>query len=366
MEIVSKVIERTIEIQQIPAPTFNEHQRADFIHKAFIHEGLSAVEIDKIGNVYACLPGKSSSKSLVVSAHTDTVFPLETDLTIKRDSNRIFGPGIGDNSLGVAGLFGLIWELDHRGINLPGDLWLVANVGEEGLGDLVGMKEIVARFGKSPIGYVVLEGLGFGRLYNRGLGVRRYKISVETPGGHSWVDFGTPSAIHELSGTINQILDLRLPARKRTTVNVGKICGGVSVNTIAPFAYLELDLRSENNRALASIDRKVRDLIRFAERPGVHFEIEVIGNRPFGEIPVDHPLVQVGIKALSAQGCSADLLIGSTDANVPLSMGIPSICIGLANGGGAHTIDEYMELELLPKGLSHLVDVVVGAFELEA
>ena len=366
MEVVNKVIERTIEIQQIPAPTFNEQQRAEFIHKAFIHEGLSSVETDSVGNVYACLPGKSSSNSLIVSAHTDTVFPFDTDLTIKRDSNRVYGPGIGDNSLGVAGLFGLIWELDHRGINLPGDLWLVANVGEEGLGDLVGMKEVVTHFGKSPIGYVVLEGLGFGRLYNRGLGVRRYKISVETPGGHSWVDFGTPSAIHELSVIVNQIIGLRLPVRKRTTVNVGKICGGVSINTIAPYASLELDLRSENNRALASLNRRVRDLIRFAERPGVHFELEVIGNRPFGEIAVDHPLVQLGIKALSAQGCSADLLIGSTDANVPLSMGIPSICIGLASGGGAHTIDEYMELDLLSKGLSQLVDVVVGAFDLVA
>jgi len=366
VDIVNKVIERTIEIQQIPAPTFNEQQRAEFIQNAFIDEGLSTVEIDAVGNVYACLPGKSSTKSLVVSAHTDTVFPLETDLTIKRERNRIFGPGIGDNSLGVAGLFGLIWELDHRGIDLPGDLWLVANVGEEGLGDLVGMKEVVARFGKSPIGYIVLEGLGFGRLYNRGLGVRRYKISVETPGGHSWVDYGTPSAIHELSVLVNQILGLRLPVRKRTTVNVGKIYGGVSINTIAPHASLELDLRSENNRALASLNRKVRDLIRFAERPGVHFEIDVIGNRPFGEIPIDHSLVQVGIKALSAQGYSPDFLIGSTDANVPLSMGIPSICIGLANGGGAHTVDEYMELELLPKGLAQLVDVVVGAFEIAA
>jgi len=254
--------------------------------------------------------------------------------------------------------------LKHRKIQLPGNLWLVANVGEEGLGDLVGMKQVVSRFGDAPIGYVVLEGLGFGRLYHRGLGVRRYRISVETAGGHSWVDFGNPSAIHELSNIISQILALRLPVRKRTTVNIGKISGGVSINTIAPKASLELDLRSESNRALVSLSQKVEALVRLAERPGVHFEIEVIGNRPFGEISPEHPLVQLGVKALAAQGFTADLLIGSTDSNVPLSMGIPSICIGIANGGGAHTTDEYMDKELLPKGLSQLVDVVVGAFDL--
>lgn len=365
MDIVNQVIERTIEIQQIPAPTFSEQQRAEFIHQALLKEGLSDVETDSLGNVFARLPGKSSAAALVVSAHTDTVFPIQTDLTIKRNSQRVHGPGIGDNSLGVAGLFGLVWELKRRKIKLPGDVWLVANVGEEGLGDLTGMKKVVDRFGGSPIGYVVLEGLGFSRIYHRGLGVRRYRISVETAGGHSWVDYGNPSAIHELSAIISQILALRLPSRKRTTVNVGRISGGVSINTIAPKACLELDLRSENNRALASLSRKVEELVRFAARPGVHIGIEVIGDRPFGEISEYHPLVQLGVQALSNQGYTADLLIGSTDSNAPLSRGFPSICIGLANGGGAHTSEEFMDLELLPKGLSQLVDVVIGAFNLD-
>jgi tripeptide aminopeptidase len=364
LQIVKKVIERTKEIQQIPAPTFQEQLRAEFIKQAFLREGLSAVEIDPAGNVFACLPGNSSTSSLVVSAHTDTVFPIETDLTIKQEESRIYGPGIGDNSLGVAGLFGLVWKLRQQKIELPGDLWLVANIAEEGLGDLAGMKQVVKLFGDSPIGYIVLEGLAFGRLYHRGLGVRRYQISVETTGGHSWVDYGNPSAIHELSSIISQILGFRLPIRKRTTVNVGKISGGVSINTIAPFASIELDLRSEGKRALASLSRKVEELIRFSERPGVHFSIKVIGERPFGEIPTDHPLVRLGINAIAAQGYNADLLIGSTDANNPLSQGIPSICIGLAKGGGAHTVGEYLEPNLLPKGLAQLVDVVVGAYKL--
>lgn len=364
MNVVQRIIQRAIEIQQIPAPTFREHQRAKAILSLFEQEGLTQVEMDDLGNVYACMPGVSSEPSLVVSAHTDTVFPTETDLKITQDQAYIYGPGIGDNSVGVAGLFGLIWELRRRDVSLPGDVWLVANVGEEGLGDLAGMKKVVDRFGDAPIGYVILEGLAYGRLYHRGLGVRRYQISVETDGGHSWVDFGNPSAIHELSYIISQILGFRLPNRNRTTVNVGKISGGVSINTIAPFAVLELDLRSENARALSSLCQKVEDLIRFSERPGVHFEISVIGDRPFGEIAADHPLVQLGVDILTDQGASADLMIGSTDANVPLSRGFPAICIGLTNGGGAHTVGEFMKTDLLEKGLAQLVDVTIGAFRL--
>ncbi|MEJ2757000.1 MAG: M20/M25/M40 family metallo-hydrolase, partial [Anaerolineales bacterium] len=226
---IDRIIQRAIEIQQIPAPTFEEQERAAFVMAGFENEGLEQVSIDKIGNVYGLLPGENAKTSIVVSAHTDTVFPADTDLRITREGNHIYGPGIGDNSLGVAGLFGLLWMLREQKIQLPGDLWLVANVGEEGLGDLAGMKKVVDRFGDSPLGYIILEGLAFGRLYHRGLGVRRYRISVETVGGHSWVDYGNPSAIHELSLIAADILALRIPYRRRTSINIGKISGGVSI-----------------------------------------------------------------------------------------------------------------------------------------
>ena len=147
MNVVQRVIQLAIEIQQIPAPTFSEHQRAQFVLNRFEQEGLTQVEMDDLGNVYACLPGNSSGRSLVVSAHTDTVFPIETNLKVTQENTNEFGPGIGDKSVGVAGLFGLIWELRHREVSLPGDVWLVANVAEEGLGDLAGMKQVVNRFG---------------------------------------------------------------------------------------------------------------------------------------------------------------------------------------------------------------------------
>ena len=363
--IINRIVQRTIEIQQIPAPTFEELERAKFIFAAFQNENLSNVEIDEDGNVYARLPGVNSDKPpLIVSAHTDTVFPTETDLRVRQEGEKVFGPGIGDNSLGVAGLFGLVWMIKEEGITLPSDLWLVANVGEEGLGDLAGMKTVYDRFGADPIGYIILEGLALGRIYHRGLGVRRYRISVETVGGHSWVDYGNPSAIHELSLLSAQILSLRVPNRMRTTINIGKISGGVSINTIAPYAFLELDLRSESGRSLSNLARKVEDLVRFSQRPGVTYNIKVVGDRPIGEIPPEHPLVQAGLAALAAQGMSAELQIGSTDANIPLKHGVPAICIGLSTGFGAHTEGEYMDTGLLPKGMAQLVDIVKRAFEI--
>lgn len=362
--IIDGIVKRTIEIQQIPAPTFEELERAKFIYTEFQNENLSDVEIDADGNVFARLLGENPDRPpLVISAHTDTVFPAETDLTVKKVGEKIYGPGIGDNSLGVAGLFGLVWMLREQGRSLPGDVWLVANVGEEGLGDLNGMKTVFNRFGMETCGYIILEGLALGRIYHRGLGVRRYRISVKTEGGHSWVDYGSPSAIHELSLLAAQILSLRTSYRKKTSINIGKFTGGVSINSIAPFASLELDLRSESERVLSALSRKVLDLVRFADRPGVDYQLEVIGHRPFGEIPPEHPLVRAGQAALEAQGLTAVAEIGSTDANLPLKHGAPAICIGLTAGYGAHTAGEYMDPGLLPKGMAQLVDVVIRAFE---
>lgn len=196
----ARVLDLAVTIQQIPAPPFGEAQRAEFVRQRFAVEGLEAVSLDALGNVFACLPGSGRSKPLVVSAHLDTVFPFDTDLKVRREADRIFGPGIGDNSLGVAGLFGLLWALrQERGDQpgLPGDLWLVANVGEEGLGDLRGIRAVVERFKDEPLAYLILEGMAFGQVYHRALGVQRYRITVRTEGGHSWVDYGRHSAIHE-------------------------------------------------------------------------------------------------------------------------------------------------------------------------
>jgi acetylornithine deacetylase/succinyl-diaminopimelate desuccinylase-like protein len=239
---------------------------------------------------------------LVVSAHLDTVFPLNTDLQLSRTPDKFTGPGIGDNSLGLAGLFGLLWGLKEIGsgqsnsVPLPGDLWLVANVCEEGLGNLRGMKAIVDRFKQNSLAYLVLEGLSLGQVFHRGLGVRRYRITVHTPGGHSWMDHGRPSAVHELADLVVKFKNIPLPIKPRTSLNVGMISGGTSVNTIASGAEMLLDLRSEDSYILDVLAAQVEKLVEGANRAGgdtVKVKAEVIGHRPSGEIPVEHPLVKL-------------------------------------------------------------------------
>jgi len=268
-DLTAPLLDLAIAIQQIPAPTFQEAQRAEYVRQRFLAEGLAAVSTDEVGNVCACIPGKGDALPLVVSAHLDTVFPEHTSLEVTCSAERISGPGIGDNSLGLAGLMGLVWALRSKGESLPGDVWLVANVGEEGLGDLCGMRAVVERFQNKPQAYIVLEGMALGQIYDRGLGVRRYRISALTRGGHSWVDYGAPSAVHELVSVANHLAAMKLPRDPRTTMNIGVISGGTSVNTIAAEAHLELDLRSEDLAILDHLALRVQDLVASSSRPGV-------------------------------------------------------------------------------------------------
>jgi acetylornithine deacetylase/succinyl-diaminopimelate desuccinylase-like protein len=355
---MERLLDLAIEIQQIPAPTFHEADRADHIRECFRLEKDVKVEMDAAGNVLACLAGNSNAAPIVVSAHMDTVFPLDTNLRFTRASDRVFGAGIGDNSLGVAGLFGLLWLLSERKLKLPGDLWLAANVCEEGLGDLKGMRALVSRFGALPKAYIILEGMAIGHIYNRALGVRRYRISINTSGGHSWTDYGKASAVHELTGLASKLTALHIPSEPRTTLNVGKMAGGTSVNTIAAHASLELDLRSEGTDALQTVSQQVEQLASDLDGPNVHVQVEVIGQRPGGEIADNHPLVLQAKESLREQGLQPVLTIGSTDANLPLSMGLPAVTIGLTSGASAHTVHEYILTEPLQKGVEQLVALV--------
>ena len=363
-DLLSRVLDLAVTIQQIPAPTFGERRRAAFILAQFQAEGLCDVSQDELGNVYGRLPGNGMAPPLVVTAHLDTVFPQETRLETHRENGKIFGPGIGDNSLGVAGLFALLWALSKIQ-NLKSkisDVWLVANVCEEGLGDLRGMRAVVERFGRQVTAYLALEGMSLGQVYHRALEVARYRITVRTAGGHSWVDFGRPSAVHELAALVNRLTLIPLPSHPRTILNVGMISGGTSVNTIAAEATLELDLRSEEIRVLKDLVGQVSALVLAATRRDVKVELTLIGQRPGGGLSVQHPLVQLAKSCLEAQGIQPNLTIGSTDANAPLSQDLPAICLGLTTGGGAHTQQEYIHTEPLKKGLLQLVCLVEGLF----
>lgn len=362
-QLIYKTLDLAIQIQQIPAPTFNEQRRAEFVHQRFQQEGLET-EIDAVGNVLARFPGQGDALPVVVVAHLDTVFPESMDISFVRQPDKISGPGIGDNSLGVASLFGLIWAARDLQGEFPGDLWLVADVGEEGLGDLCGMRAVVDRFEDKVSAYIIVEGLALGQVYHRGLGIRRYRLSARTPGGHSWTDFGKPSAIHELARFINSITNLQLPSNPRTSLNVGVISGGVSVNTIANQATLELDLRSESQTTLSDLVNKVLNLVQNSNRQDVTITAELIGNRPSGELPGDHPLVKAAADGLQNRGITPQFHASSTDANIPLSKGFPAVGVGITNGGGAHTPGEYINTAPVSQGLEILSELVQQAFNL--
>jgi tripeptide aminopeptidase len=385
-QFIQRILDLAVAIQQIPAPTFHEAQRAEFVRARFAEEGLQDVEIDSTGNVFARLVSGQPSPSgqpqpLIVSAHLDTVFSLDIDLSARRERERILAPGIGDNSLGVAGLFGLVWALRERRSSLPGDLWLVANVCEEGLGNLRGMQAVIERFellrkrrtrrtgstgsknGTRPLAYIIIEGMALGTISRHGLGVRRFRLRVQTAGGHSWIDFGQPSAIHELTALATRVTALKLPEQPRTTLNVGIISGGSSINSIAADAMLELDLRSEDGATLDEVVKQVEQIVTMPQKPGVVVNWEAIGNRPAGEIPAGHPLVRLAQDCLRAVGMDPRLNISSTDANLPLSLGLPAVTVGLTTGGRAHTVHEYINIPPLEKGLEQLVELVSRAWD---
>jgi acetylornithine deacetylase/succinyl-diaminopimelate desuccinylase-like protein len=359
MPTTDQLIDLAIQIQQIPAPPFAEGPRGEFVRGLFLKESLKDVAMDSFGNVYARLPGKQKkAKPLVVSAHLDTVFPASVNLQARREKDKVFGPGIGDNSVGVAALFGILWALREKNTSLEHDLWLVANTGEEGLGDLRGMRGVVDRFNSNVIGYLVLEGLALGHVYHRAIGVQRYRITAKTAGGHSWADYGQPSAVHELAALITSLTAIRLPKNPRTTMNVGTIQGGTGINVLAAEARCELDLRSEEPKALLKLIHQVEKILKDADHEGARVMAEIIGARPAGEIPTDHPLVRLGLQCLTGQGLEALLTAGSTDANIPLSRGIPAVVMGISTGGGAHTLNEFVDVEPIGRGMESVVRFV--------
>jgi len=371
-EAATHVLDLSIAIQQIAAPTGDEGRRAAMVAEAFSRLGY-APEIDALQNVYACAAGSQRAPALIVSAHTDTVFPAEVDLTIRRDDKhrRIFGPGIGDNSLGVAALLWLA-ETIRTQSPPPVDVWFVANVGEEGNGDLRGMRAAVDRLtaaAPAAVGAaIVIEGMGLSRVVHQALASRRYRIQVTAPGGHSWSDFGSASAVHVLAQLAADLTHLRPPKAPRTTFNVGVLRGGTSVNTIAQSAELELDLRSEEPAALEAIVQEVLGIVaRYQgvrwQQAGVTVTSTVIGDRPGGAIAEDHPLVLAAIDSLHVVKVKPQLAmrISSTDANIPLSRGIPAVCIGVTEGGNAHRTDEWIATPPLESGLRHLLTLTTWA-----
>ena len=349
-------VEQAIAIQQIPAPTFAEKRRAEYVLAAFQSFDLAEVTTDDFCNVYGLLRGsRSGAPAVMVAAHTDTVFPESTDLTIRRTGDLIYGPGLGDNSMGVAGVLALVSALRQAAITPTRDLWIVATTREEGLGDLGGMRAAFARLKPHISSVINVEGLAFGHVYHAGIAVRRLKISAHTPGGHSWLHFGRPSAIHSLIQLGARITAKPVPQNPRTTYNIGLIEGGQSINSIATEAAFWLDMRSEDTKALAAFEQSVRADIAALTNSEVSFTVEVVGDRPAGSVATNHPLVVRALDALAQVGVHGSLETGSTDGNVPLSEGCPTVTVGITRGGNAHRLDEYIEVSPVTLGIRHLI-----------
>lgn len=359
------VIKQALNIQQIPSPTFAEAQRADYMADQFMQLGLARVETDELFNVSGMMDGKNPQlPGVMISAHTDTVFGLDTKLDTRRQDGRIYGPGIGDNSMGAAGLLGIAAILKEVGIQPERNLWFVANTREEGLGDLGGMKAVFQRL-KHEIGCVInLEGMAFGHVYHSGIAVRRLYIVAKGEGGHSWLNFGRSSAIHGLMELGAKIAALKPPEAPRTTFNIGIIEGGQSINTIATEAGFWLDLRSEQSTTLEQFEQHVREIINETKRPNLTFQVEVVGDRPAGSISPQHPLVDGALAALESVGVKGTLENGSTDANVPLAAGYPAVTVGVTRGGNAHRLDEYIETQAVGDGLRQLLLLILAASSL--
>ncbi len=366
-EDLNSFLDLACQIQQIQSPTFDEGERAAFMGEQFNQQNLEDLHQDSAGNVLARLPGSiPTNKPILVSAHLDTVFPRQPELPLLRTDDRIIGPGIGDNALSLAALISIVKWVKKSERSFTGDVWLAANVCEEGLGDLRGIRALVDEFSNQVQAYIILEGMGLGNIYHRGLGVSRYRIHVETPGGHSWSSYGQPSAIHEIGKLISRLVDLPMPGSPRTTLNIGVISGGTTVNSIASNAFFDIDLRSASSQTLSFIETQVFTLANNFNQGDVHIRIEPIGKREAGEIPADYPLVQAARCVIEDLGLVPKLEIGSTDANLPLSRGLPALCIGLSQGAKAHTMEEFIYTAPARNGLTQILQLLQVAWALDA
>ncbi len=367
LQNVNWVVDEIVNICEIPSPSYEEENRAEYVAEKFRELGLDDVTVDSHKNAVGRYRGEDGTIRMAITAHIDTVFPIETDVTVKRGEDRLSAPGIGDNSTSVAVMLGVISSWKAADYRPPFDVIFSGNACEEGLGDLRGMKglldDIERREDADLAGVVALDGK-IGAITNAGIGSRRLKVDVSAKGGHSWGDFPSPSAIHAIGACIEGIARLDVPEEPRTSFNVGTVEGGTSVNTIAEQASMLIDMRSEALEPLRVVEEEVRNIIdeRCAEFEA-EYEIEVVGDRPVGAISDDHPLVEIARQAGGLFDMNMPTRAASTDANVPLSRNIPAITLGVYQGEGAHRKSEWMMPSSLEEGLPLAVLVSVGAVD---
>jgi tripeptide aminopeptidase len=349
-----RVLELASDIARIPAPTGDERARAARVAGLFEGHGTGEVCIDDIHNVVARHPGSERSRSVLLAAHTDTVFVHGTDLTVRHEKGRWLGPGLGDNSLGVAAVVLLPRMLAEFGIQPSTDLLLTGNVGEEGLGNLIGINRILDDY--SDIGAMVaVEGQNLGRITHIAVGSVRLRVTVTGPGGHSWGDFGNPNAIHAAAQLVASLAAIPLTQTPKTTLSVGMISGGISINSIAPVATFDVDMRSTDPGALKRVVDRAHATLYGRKFDQIEVTHEVLGDRPAGQVAIGSRIVVSAAEILRSLNCSPAADASSTDANAAIARGIPAVCIGLTSGGNAHRLDEFIDLGPVKTGLAQLL-----------
>lgn len=372
-----KITEEQIEICSIAAPPFGEQARAEYLLRKFGECGLEHAVLDSAGNCLALHNGRSSTPLLVISAHLDTVFPAETDLTLRRSGNRLLAPGISDDGCGLAALITLARVLTTNEIETETPILFAGTVGEEGAGNLRGVRHLFTegKWAEQIAAFISFDGAGLDQITNGALGSRRYRVQVRGPGGHSWGDFGAANPIHGLGRAISSLAAYPAPLDPRTTFNVGRITGGSSINAIPGEASMEVDLRSISETELVRLDaffrRAVREAvdqenaIRRKDTAPLELSVVLIGERPSGETPPDSPIVRMAQEATRALGGAPVLECASTDSNVPIALGIPAITLGAGgSSGNQHTIDEWYDPHDRHLGLKRALLVVLGMAKL--
>jgi tripeptide aminopeptidase len=369
------VTEQQIRLTEIPAPEFNEARRGEALKEIFAASGLK-VRIDKTGNVIGERAGSDASSVILLVAHLDTVFPPDTDVHVKRDGSRLVAPGISDNGAGLAALVGLARALSESRVRTKKTIVLAGDVGEEGEGNLRGIRALVDAYGSRLAAVIAVDGPSTDYITTQGIASRRFEVTISGPGGHSWSDFGAPNPITAIARGIVRFSSVRMPDDPRSSYNFGVIEGGTSVNSIPASAKVKVDLRSEDESELGRLESALRDAMtaglkdeaesarqsagaddEYAQLNQYHLGMEIrsLGNRPAGKLPGDSPLLATIRSVDSYLGNRSRIERSSTDANIPLSLGIPAVALGGGGkGGGSHTLEEWYDPSGRELGLKRL------------
>lgn len=355
------VLQRTVKLAEIPAPTGREDARRERLRSWWLRDGWADVRTDEVGNLWARVrPG--DAPAVILAAHLDTVFDETVDHRVSWQGTRLCGPSVGDDSVAVAALSAVGTLLAAQPGSTP--VWIVATVGEEGLGNLRGITEVVRQDQVPLAGVVAVEGNYLGRIATVGVGSIRWRVTVSGPGGHAWEQAGAPSAVHAAARMVARLA--ALPRRgagtgpgRRTAVNVGMFSGGEAVNSRARQATFLVDLRAAAAAALADLETRARRVVR-APSEQITVGIEELGRRPAGQLAQTHPLAAAAAGALRAAGLPARFTAASTDANAAHAAGVPAIAIGVTTGGGEHTPGEWIDTSPLGTGLGCAAATIAG------